>query len=192
MYSVEGSPLSPPPVHQIHPGRLHFDITAAITISSHPPSCLAVRLALQQSHLAALQWAQRKLPFIWPAVTLLQRAGSASASKPVSYHSRDPSSPLCSPACLSRCSKLTQILSPITTVTHPIPFRSSSHLLFSSIPVWFFAWYVGNCRAQQSSPQALMKEGEKNGMSWAGGFLLHHITGCLPIKKQSLCYWNAV
>ena len=190
------------PPHITRPtGRLYFSITASSPRSLPPfPSPF---LPGSQTHTAAelpnrAAVSAGKCPFIWPAVKVLQREEQHihTCSHPTWYPPFFSLFP-CS-RCLSHRSPLIRLWCspplPLSLFFSPIhPNRPSS----LCPPFLFFYFYQCSTRMKLQS-SAFFSRGtwgkkekkKETEMSWAGGFL-HHITGLLPIKEETLCYWRA-
>lgn len=158
--------------------RHHCNQPPLLLLLSHPPSCLAIRL-----HTAAEP----------PSRCSECREISLHVTCCPMVHPNLPSPHLIAPCslfprifCLSHCV-------PLIRRQCSVPFPLS--LLFSptysptpSVLHSFFSLLAAYEIAELSILLHRHLGGGEREMSWAGVFLVHHTTGPVPIKEESLCY----
>lgn len=154
--------------------------------------------------IAALQWGQGELCFIQPAVKLLQQEDPAHPNL-LPPHLIPPPPPPTPSSSLCSCVlvPLQSIDSSSDALLHHHSHTPLTLLLQPSIS------HLKTKKQKQKKPLSPMctklqssaffslgtlevkKTERREEMSRTGGALVHHTTGCLPIKGESLCYWRA-
>lgn len=165
-----------------------------LLLPSHPPSCLGIRLHTAAEPPSCAAVSTGKSPFIWPAVTVNVLPVLDGAAKSVLT---PPYSPLVSlfpcNVCLSHCSTLARLR---CSPSFPLPPPPHAQTLINSPHSRPFfsllnAYEIAELSILFHRHLGKKRNKKKREMSWAGGLLVHHITGSLPIKEESLCYWRA-